>query len=518
MKPTAPHTDRISLTIGWLAIGVWCIAWWIIYQFNPVPGCDDIWFGLANADWMQGRTDDIDWRGAFDTIRSTYNTDNGRLSNMVMVFFMLLPGFLRALIATAFMGVFVGCAVSLTKKSAVRSALPAVFVIALLRFFVPWREQMESIDFEMNYVVPSIFIMWVYLSLLHRRDRKFMWQEAVLALLIGFWHEGFAVPFAASMAVWGLIDKRLRQRCWLLLLLTLPGMIFMWTAPAMQYKMSVRDDYPYRLSTLFRQSKLHPLAILALVSYVVATLARPWRRKLGKTEILMLGGWSAAIAASLLMQGEVPDNLRVGWVADVMGCVMTVRIAVFIADANTVRWKRIAANVMAFILLIPLTVSLAASAGVALYQHKVEKELIPLMKKSADGQVYYDVLRYWQMPPASLLSPYPEFYGGPYFEYITGIKEEAGILPTCFKSIPKTKGEKIPGDNPFYRIGGYIYAPASDFNEKDIFWNVEFGNGSRYIELKVCQFTDSEGNVCYMVWPHRCYSGIRSGIKAIYKN
>lgn len=518
MTLTHPHTDRISLTIGWLSITVWCVAWWIIYQYVPLPGLDDIFFGLANADWMKGESDHINWQGVFDTINITYNTDNARLANTTMIFLILLPRWLRALIATGFMFLFVWQAIRLTGSSTGHSALPAVFIVLLLRMFMPWREQFESIDFAMNYVVPSVFVMGVYLSLLRHTDRRHLWGEAILAILIGFWHEGIAVPFAASMAILSLIDKRLRRRCLLLFLLTLPGMLFMWNSPAMRSRMDIRAHYTYRLENLIRLSKLHPMAVLAIFGYAGSLVIKPLRAVLGRADLTFIGACCAAIVTSLLMQGEVPDNLRVGWISDMLGCVMVVRMAVSLTSAlPSVRWKHIAANFMALIFMIPLTVSLAASAGVALYQRKAEKELLPLIKQSTDGQVYYDVLRYWQMPPASLGSPFPEFYLDPYFEYHTGIKKDARIVPTCFKQLPEVKGEKMPGNNPFYHMGEYIYAPAADYDPEDMFWNVEFGNGSRMIAMTECPFTDKEGNKYYMVWPHRSYWGMRSGINAINK-
>lgn len=124
------------------------------------------------------------------------------------------------------------------------------------------------------------------------------------------------------------------------------------------------------------------------------------------------------------------------------------------------------------------------------------------------------------MPPAALQSPSAEYYTGPYYQFLTGTKEDVyvKIVPTVFKRLPQSRGRKIPGNNPFYDIDGYIYGSDSSIGKDDVFWTFDFANGKRHILLTLCHFTDKEGNGYYFVWPYRCYWGIRSGIKAIDKD
>lgn len=516
--PTDIHkTDTPNRLIAWLGIAVWCVAWWMLYQFCPLE-TDDLRFSLSFSGWVNGTSDHINWTGAFQTVRDTYTIDNARFANTAEVFMMMLPRWIRALFSLAIMLTFLLQTRRLSLAYGRHSALPLIFLLCVIRLLMPWRENMESLDFVLNYMVPVVLAMCVYISLTKSDGRKWPGTGAcIAAFCVGFWHEGIALPLAVSLGIWGLTDRQLRYRCWTLMLLIVPGMLFLWFSPAMYNRIYVHDHDGFRMAYLRRTAPLHPAALIALAAVGITASAGRLRVLISRAEWHMLLGWCGAIATSLCMQAVVTDTLRVAWMADLLGCIIIGRMVVMLTrQLSQSKIRHLLATILAFAMLIPLTISLASSAALGLFLHHEEKALIPLMEESADGQVYYDVMRYWQVPPLALRSPAVEFYEAEYMLHLTGRPIDALVVPTAFKQLPEIKGDKVPGDNPFYRFGEYLYTADTDYDGSDV-WQFEFGNGTRSVLLCKCRFTDNQGNGYTMIWPYRSYWGIRSGIKAINK-
>lgn len=180
----------------------------------------------------------IPFNEIFETWSYRFNIDNTRLGNMLVVFLLLFPKWFGSSL------MFI-CAIwilnSIIKIAGIdwkKSALVPVAII-LYAFFMPWRNHLGSLDYQINYIVPMSFGLELYLQMLKKDDN---WKRNagifILALLLGAWQEAISAPITMWLVILLLAKMRLEKKQWISLVGLLMGLGFIFCAPGQHGRFS----------------------------------------------------------------------------------------------------------------------------------------------------------------------------------------------------------------------------------------------------------------------------------------
>lgn len=207
---------------------VWNTLWILLfcvglgYFLIAMPkGLDDYWYSVYLRPWLEShgqlfpeegvnifRTG-VPWSEIIETWRYHISTDNARLGNMLVVFFLLLPKWVGSGLAL-FAWVYVMRGSFRLAGIDWRKSAWVPVMLFLWTFFMPWRNGMSSMVYQFNYMFPSALVV-LLMEMLFKRENSRCLSAFIVAFFIGWWHEGFGVPLAIALMALILMDKKCRR-------------------------------------------------------------------------------------------------------------------------------------------------------------------------------------------------------------------------------------------------------------------------------------------------------------------
>lgn len=200
-------------------IGLFAVGMGIFFIIMPKYG-DDCRFLEFTYNWFieQGVLDfngggnifkyGIPWQEIFQTIETNYYGDNIRLGNIFDIFFLLFPKwFSSGIMAFLWIEVML-LSFKIARINIGRSPL-VILALALWMFSIPWEDMFGSIVHQFNYIPPTFFaLLLIYATpiptvskadevKLNSLSKKIF--VGMISFTIGWWHEAFSVPLAASI-------------------------------------------------------------------------------------------------------------------------------------------------------------------------------------------------------------------------------------------------------------------------------------------------------------------------------
>lgn len=247
-----------------------------------------------------------------------YESNNGRLANLTAMVLMSFPKWIGSGIALGGWAYVLFASWRLAGVDWRKwSGIPVS--LALFGFLVPWRDHLGSLDFQCNYVYASAIAMLV---LEYLKNENKSWIPAFLmCLLLGAWHEGFAVPVGAGITVCMIRFPNLRIRKNFLALIGLfCGLLVVALSPGFQARLLMEKEGVtpiWRIISTFETclpyiSALAIWGFCALLKPVKSDLCPRWwfvvTSGLASTLIVVVaeqtprtGWWASLMAVDLLM-------------------------------------------------------------------------------------------------------------------------------------------------------------------------------------------------------------------------
>lgn len=187
---------------------------WIL---NTYLWPDDFQYSRSFTSFMKDDTGFFELQGpvitsfneALDAIVNHWLMVNGRLANAFMFLFAPLPYWVGKCVAAIAMALF---CISLWKffgKQSLSNNMLAIAVPIMIWTGLQWNDQMQSTDFQFNYIIPSLMMMYLLLKLFNiEKSRKISWFTWFVIVIFALWQEGFTIAMLCFFFVEWLYNRR----------------------------------------------------------------------------------------------------------------------------------------------------------------------------------------------------------------------------------------------------------------------------------------------------------------------
>ncbi len=429
-------------------LGAALMAWRLVCA----PWSDDYWYFLMFVDHSPVET----WSDVFNTFYDHYLYCNCRLSHLLVYTLDLLPWWLTQVVCAA---------LAITQwqllvwviggRKGLSNLLLQSSVYLVQWFWIPWGDNMQAVDFLINYVPPTIlmllYIRW-YFYRIATLSKGQLWGLALTGFVAGWWHEGFA-SILLVISVIPLISKSNRKRRLTVIVSLLAGFLLNM-GPGTMLRIDTQEPGAGLLAAwrhCITRIIYGSWPMLAVAGTALAfRVAKGWAWTRG--ELARLWPWLAGATMSWLTGVAMVEFERVTWTMYVLTLVV---IAAMLFRGVTLRRKWAwAAWTTAMCLL-----SAAFMAGLIDLQWKYTVEQRKMLAPVAAGEK----LAFVAERPLEDMAPWwtawiPHRYNNELFltnvqhqvtSYLRPDLGETVILtiPKCLDGVPFDEWPKIPGDN-----------------------------------------------------------------------
>lgn len=137
-------------------------------------------------------------------LSAIYNTDNARLSSLVMTFVQFLPQWFLAILSGLMLWVSMAAMCRLCPVRTLPAAVAAAFGMII---FMPWINHMYVFDFQVAYLWGGSFALILSVLLFSHSRSPFL---ELSALVVGLWQEAVGFSVFAGLLFVVLLRPRLR--------------------------------------------------------------------------------------------------------------------------------------------------------------------------------------------------------------------------------------------------------------------------------------------------------------------
>lgn len=492
----------------------------LIYVLFPYS-CDDYWYMSSIADYCKGIDRSFPAGDLWACWVDHYYSDNIRLSNIVFTLSLLLPKFIPSLLSGLLVGIMVWQSGKLAGISW-RNPLLIIIMTLMIMFLLPWYEEMLTQCFAFNYIWASALSLLLAMIFFAEKQPRF-YMSLLLGVLLGAWHEGFAVPLLLGFVAYSVLSRRNVNPSRVAMMVGLMiGVLWLISAPGLQMKVGYNMVQLTMSAVINKMVLYHTPLLLMIVSIVVAMMRRTSRGILRNPMLvaLIVVGISGSGLNFITNIG-----VRTGWVGYLFGIIATINIWHTMKGEKYVPMWSAVKKVSVVILG---TFLLAHYVTVVYYTVKIRCEndyVLEQYQKSPDGVVFADVTYDYEASPLAWKKPYFETFTYTLITYwLDGYyshhDKRLRVIPACLQNASRLNGDKVAGDNPFMIYDGHLYASIKEgdkCNEED-YYDVDFGLTKKRLKFSNFNFVASNGELYYFAFPQRATMHLWIGeIKSINK-
>lgn len=491
---------------------------------------DDFWYSTYIKSWHDGLQYTHWWQPVIDTIKYHVTFDTARLSNIVYAPFLLLPKWVGSLPIALLTFPTLMLMMRLASVSWRRSPLGAVLVL-LFGFGLPWYDSIGSECYQFNYVVPMALGLWIAAAAL-RLIKSPRWLLVSGGIILGMWHEGFAIPVACGLTAAAVMCPRGTDRRTLIIAVAAIGTGLLWIvlSPSLENRMGqVNIQYrrpPLKLITFILMQR--PLFLVTCAMLVIAAIRRASRRLLYTSAVIFL---VVSALASLTICYFTIAASRAAWWTDTATLPLCLILLRLFFPRITETYTR------SSLLCAAPCVALAAAhyAAVDYYSLKADRAMRRITEEhlaNPDKAVFTDFpdelhapIICFQMPDFTIFTG--EFSRKTFDWYHHSYDEHhLRIVPQALRLMTADSGTEVPGGTGIRMVDGHLVIPCElcpdDIHTHDIYdgytLTIDFGHrvreGTKVIHTV---FTSEADGRCYVyLYPWRCVPDIWLGeIKSI---
>lgn len=445
---------------------------------------DDLLFGFACRDYLVDGLP-LSLKSIFNGFSYAYFNNNARLSNMVLVLMLLLPRIVAAIgssLCLAYILIKGARLAGIEKSGYLCMAWTAYIVICL-----PWADQLYLIAFQLNYIWSAAMALYIIAAFMQRDRHRILWP-CIASVILGAWHEGFAVPTLLSMLTIAAFFKeyRTRQTATLLIALSL-GMIYLFTSPT--FRTSPTEYFQHRMAIVYPY--LLPFVIALVISVYMLIRKQLSRQVMIKALSLMI---PAFISAALMIYSQ--QGARVGTLSIIYSGLT---ILMFVPKSN--KYKTFAA------VIFLLTAAHLIAVDLQAYKSYADtKRVLSIYAKSPDEIIYSDMTLRENAPWYCLQKPYYGWFAHNstlYFieGFYSHFQHELLVLPSELKHFSTDKAEKIDGNASAYYYRGLTVLPIDIRHRTVRDFSADYGMGARNRQFMLMPFVCGADS-CHYVWAY----------------
>lgn len=273
------------------------------------------------------------WSQVWPSMVNHFEWVNGRLPNLLMFPAMMLPRWVATGLSGLLIALTLWLMLRLTRgpgSPPVRSQRELWLAVAMLWLGLPWYNYMQSVAYQFNYIPSGVlFLFTVYVS--RKIGRLSSWQTAgacLLAFVAGWWHEGFAIPLVAWLAVAALITSGRRRERKLLMAVSAAASVALIMASGTSLRLAGEGFNTWKVTYILTRMLSELWPVWVAIAACILAVRRHGRAR--STELLLRSLPSAvAIVISVTMAVLLGMHGRVLWVAQMLGIVLTLRFVRF---------------------------------------------------------------------------------------------------------------------------------------------------------------------------------------------
>lgn len=454
----------------WLRLGaiLWVGVMTYLWQYNAVPMYDDISYSRMVAggpkSFWEGEGKLIEtWGEVGESVANHYKYINGRLTNTLMFATILTPRWVSSgLLAVLVMLMLWGLVVAAEQASGRRLSAAIVWAAAFgMWWWLPWEDNMISLDYALNYVTPSATALiygMAFLSGKLGRNAPLFWLGALAGVITGWLHEGFSLPLLGGAFILLVISRENRRsRLWLWLWL-LAGAMICILAPSTFIRLAEQTETKGYIGGLMAAVRnLKPLFIPAAICAALTLLAliRLNNRNLREIFNQKILFWVLTGAGSVAMAIVLQGTGRMLWLA--MLCMLVYTLA-FIGCL----WKIGEKTGIAGAILIA-ALSIVWTVFFVKVERKIaatQRDFIQSLHESRNGIVYVDLYPAEEIPwwTAGLLHQFFPTTVLWNIAYDYSLHQMPLVLPTAYEGLPFEEWPKVAGNNPFRGERDFLYS------------------------------------------------------------
>lgn len=465
------------------------LSFMLMYLLFPYLS-DDYWYMYTSHITTAGHEGFL--RGFMDNLDFRYHNDNIRLANIVFSLFLWLPKWVGDVIA----GLSVWGMCVLTARAAglpLRSFCWAAGACMAVIFGLPWIDQMAVQCFAFNYMVSSVMALTAVCVYMGRIRALWAWALA-LGLLLGMWHEGFAVPVgAAGVALCLLWRRRFAGPANLALTAGLiVGSLWLLLAPPTSDRMKV-----FQLLAPLKYSI--PLMVFCMMA-LVAGCSRRVRRAVDPAMVVLV---LAAGVTTYVIHTVTHFAARISWCGNLVSLVGILYLArIMWRELQPRRGLRIAARAIVCVAAALTAVHLVA---VDVQAARIRRQTAEISARLAAGDdpVFLHYSNNLNTSPWTLQRPYSNMFEFGWdmrnMSMYHGRERTVNVIPAVLRDVTATFGTPMPTWPALRRVDNtwFISADSIEGSPRNVFATVSFGPLRYTRELVFKPFTSRADSLLY---------------------
>lgn len=458
----------------------------------------------------------IPWEEFRQTWEYHYYNDNSRLGNILVVFFLLLPKWIGS-------GLCLGCWVYAMLRGFRLAGLrlttsPFIILgVALLGFFMPWRDKLGSLDFQFNYLPPMALAVRVVslvaksgADLRHNRKGPHAARNAwafIAALLCGAWHEGFGLPLLGGLGAVIVFFRgcRRNQALWWAMAGLFIGSAWLLSVPGQWSRLArLEDGSPvatcHILYFLMSTWIYWIMAVWGLIELWRCSGSDEGRRKAARLVFLMVSGFVSAAFVFLIY-----TDARVGWWAMAAGIFGILYLLNLI-------WQRRRGNPRSvtglWLNIALLAVVVAHWVAVDIMVIRIRKAFIEGVEKYIAGPADYTFVNFIDRSKIPVIcANMPDvgvFVFGPYGLrkfYKDTLSDDFNFVPYELEGVTSATGHRMPGSAGVREHRGYFYIAEDSLPAGNM--TAYRGDRPEYFRVKTTPFISrADGRAYVFLYPY----------------
>ncbi len=446
--------EYASPMIALLAALLYAVMEWLTpFQY------DNLVFDAAYLEFSGGSTD-FSLEAYLKYINLIRLEDNWRLANILAPASTLILD-CKPLFA-ALCGLCVGISIWLGAWFVSGGKRPGVVAVtavwAGMTVALPWRNNILTGDYALNYIfgmAVALIALWAILWSLRNPSLGSKALTVFMCVLLALWHEGFALPLAAGMALY-IVCRRFRVSpgMWCYLLLT-GGVSLAWALCSQQLTRSgVERSTPAILASPVKALAFNFMTLLlcgaVLITCVSAPLRNLFRQAVKQPPFIILGG--CALAGMLLSLVVKQTGRTAFWPQ--MSALLAILILLRPLYCRLIS-RRIALWLCGMVIVALTAQALYAMKYIRIYAREYEAIMSQV---DGGGTIYQDVLFPEDYPAATLgmaprstfIEPYTYFcIDGRY-----GEGKNVAVVPEALRDIAASRRDTLSLSPLVERING----------------------------------------------------------------
>ena len=228
-------------------------------------------------------------------------------------------------------------------RRSLRNNILAIAIPVLMWTGLQWGDQMQSADFQFNYILPSVMLTGCMMFFWKREKKPGIWGWLLLAVF-STWHECFTIIFGAFLFVQWLFQRD--KRTFIAICILIAGALF-------QFSAGTKDRMAINLTEAENVLQFFPFSYLIAKSWVTFVAIGLWllrRRSVPQQVRRSLDHYGVGMIAVLLVSIAFIVILaapqRAHWGADILAILFVLNILRTYRSVRLPMWLKILALVI----------------------------------------------------------------------------------------------------------------------------------------------------------------------------